>query len=176
MSLNIIIGCMFSGKTSKLIQIARRNRSIDKKVLIINFVGDIRYGSDKIYTHDIEGLDCINLDSLDHLLEEKYNESSVICINEGQFFTDLVKFCIKALQDNKEVHVCGLDGDYLQRPFGKILDLIPLSDNVIRLHALCKMCNNGNPAMFTKRIVDSDKTLLIGGHDCYIPVCRKHLN
>ena len=175
MSLNLIIGCMFSGKTSKLIQEARRNKSIDKKVLIINYKADNSYGEDKVYTHDIDGLPCTNLMSFSELSDVEYHNSEVICINEGQFFDDIVIFCIKALKDNKDIHVCGLDGDYLQRPFGKILDLIPLADNVIKLHALCKTCNNGQLAMFTKRIVNSNETLLIGGDECYIPVCRKHI-
>ena len=72
------------------------------------------------------------------------------------------------------VYVCGLDGDYQQSKFGEILDLIPCSENVVRLSALCKIC--GKKACFTKRISSSDDQVLIGGQEDYIPVCRYHFN
>ena len=106
-----------------------------------------------------------------------YLNSDVICINEGQFYNGLFDFCKKSANNyNKEIHVCGLDGDYLQNPFGEMLNLIPISENVKRLSALCKICNNGNLAFFTKRISNSKDQYLIGGKNEYIPVCRKHLN
>lgn len=181
-SINVIIGCMFSGKTSELIKIARLNRVVNKKVLIINYSGDTRYttDNDKMYTHDLVGIDCIVIKKFTDILNNAnffklYYNSDVICINEGQFYEGLKEFCMDAIKINKEVHVCGLDGDYLQNPFGEMLDLIPISENVTRLHALCKICNDGTRAFFTKRITDSTDTILIGSTESYIPVCRKHL-
>ena len=182
-SINVIIGCMFSGKTSQLIKIAKRYSNVNKNVLMINYSEDKRYGDDnKVYTHDLIGLDCIFVKDLNKDIQknpfflEKYRESEVICINEGQFYTGLVDFCRKsANNDNKEIHVCGLDGDYLQKPFGEILNLIPIAETTKKLNALCKICNNGNLAYFTKRISNSQDQYLIGGKGDYIPVCRTHL-
>jgi thymidine kinase len=182
-SINVIIGCMFSGKTSELIKIARLSKIVNKKVLIINYVEDTRYSDDKnkMYTHDLVGIDCIFIkDFVDILGNSKlfklYIESNVICINEGQFYEGLKKFCLDSVKLGKEIHVCGLDGDYLQQPFGEMLDLIPNSESVIRLNALCKICNDGTHAFFTKRIIESKNTVYIGGKESYIPVCRRHLN
>ena len=75
---------------------------------------------------------------------------------------------------NKIVYVCGLDGDYKQKKFGEMLDLIPISENIKRLSALCNIC--GKKACFTKRITTANEQVLIGGVENYIPVCRYHLH
>ena len=59
--------------------------------------------------------------------------------------------------------------------FGEILDLIPLADSITKLHAFCKICQDGTPAHFTKRLVSNKQQKLIGV-DEYIPVCRNHIN
>jgi thymidine kinase len=171
--LHLIVGCMFSGKTTALLQIAKRLKSIGQSVKLINYAEDTRYSNTDVTTHDkhscnIESHFTTDLDSLD------VKDYSVICINEAQFFTGLKKFCIDLINKSKVVYVSGLDGDFKQRPFGEILELIPLCDTITRLHAFCKICKNGNFAYFTKRITDSQEQKLIGT-DEYIPVCRKHL-
>lgn len=176
MSIHLITGCMFSGKTSSLINVAKMQKLLDKNVLIINFEGDKRYSSNnKITTHDGSSFDCIpcETDSILEILErEDYKMADIICINEGQFFTNLVTFCLKAVDNFKTVYVCGLDGDYLKRPFGEILNLIPHSDTFCKLQALCMSCKNGTPASFTKKIIQTDNLIEIGSTEMYIPVCR----
>ena len=178
--INLFIGCMFSGKTSELINTVRRFRSIDKKVMVINYSEDTRYGNQKIITHDLIGIEAYMIKNLRDIIEKTeykrvFDESEIICINEGQFFQGLVDFCKKSANlYNKIVYVCGLDGDYKQEKFGEILDLIPCCENVKRLSALCKIC--GNKATFTKRIVNSNNQILIGGQNDYIPVCREHFH
>jgi thymidine kinase len=80
----------------------------------------------------------------------------------------------------KIVIVSGLHGDFLRRKFGEMLDLIPDCDEVIKLDALCILCNDGTPASFTWKIIDntinSGDIIDIGGADKYIPLCRKHYN
>lgn len=178
-SIHLIIGCMFSGKTSELIRIIKRFRSINKKVMVINYEKDVRYGEKQIITHDKNGVNAYMVDNLydifmDTEMLKKYQESDIICINEGQFFKDIVKFCNTSCnQNNKIVYVCGLDGDYKQHKFGEILDLIPCCETVTRLSALCKYC--GKSAHFTKRInKNTEQQILIGSEEDYIPVCRYH--
>ena len=177
----LIIGCMFSGKTTELLRLIKRYESVNKKIMIINYKDDIRYGNDNmIYTHDKNGKEALHISDLteinnNSLYLRQYLQSDIIFINEGQFFKHLYDFVIQAADnDHKTVIVCGLDGDYERKPFGDILRLIPLSDNVTRLHALCKLCNDGTPGIFTKRTINSDIQELIGGEDTYMPVCRKH--
>lgn len=176
MSINLIMGCMFSGKTSALISVAKINKLLGKKVLIINFNEDSRYsGSDKLTSHDKISIDAVSCDKeiLQIVNLSDYKNADVICINEGQFFNGLVQFCTDACKENKVVHVCGLDGDYLKRPFGELLNLIPHCENVQKLHALCLSCKDGTRASFTKRIINSSELVLIGSSETYEPVCRK---
>lgn len=180
MSIHLITGCMFSGKTSALINVAKMNKLLDKNVIVINYDQDTRYNStDKVMTHSGMSFDCVPCakDLLFMLKEDRIVENAdVICINEGQFFDHLVDFCNSMCNIGKEVHVCGLDGDYLRRPFGEILNLIPVCDTYTKLHALCMSCKNGNYASFTKKITNSNNLIEIGSTEMYIPVCRKCYN
>ncbi|GFY97718.1 thymidine kinase [Actinidia rufa] len=97
----------------------------------------------------------------------------VIGIDEAQFFDDLYDFCCEAAEhDGKTIIVAGLDGDYLRRSFGSVLDIIPLADTITKLTARCEIC--GKRAFFTLRKTDETRTELIGGSDVYMPVCRQH--
>ena len=174
MTINLIMGCMFSGKTSALINVAKMQKLLDKRVLIINFEGDQRYSDSKfITTHDKISFDCVpcGKDINAMLNIQEYITADVICINEGQFFENLVSFCVKA-SESKDVYICGLDGDYLKRPFGEILNLIPHCETVKKLQALCMSCKDGTPASFTKKTKASDNLIEIGSTDIYMPVCR----
>ena len=73
---------------------------------------------------------------------------------------------------NKIVYICGLDGDFKQQKFGQLIDLIPVCDSLIKLHALCKIC--GCKASFTKRNTDEGNQVVIGNDNMYSAVCRKH--
>jgi thymidine kinase len=71
----------------------------------------------------------------------------------------------------KVVIVAGLDGTFQKKPFGRLLELIPIAERVVKLSAICVYC--GKDAAFTQRIVDNSEVELIGGEDVYRPTCRK---
>jgi thymidine kinase len=98
-------------------------------------------------------------------------ESQVILINEAQFFDDLYPCVLDMLKENKRVYLCGLDGDFERKKFGTILDLIPFCDNVTKLKALCGLCKDGTPGIFSMRLTGEKEQMLIGS-DNYMPVCR----
>ena len=50
--IEIIIGPMYSGKSSELLKIARRYKTLNKPILLINHTSDIRYGSNIVCTKD----------------------------------------------------------------------------------------------------------------------------
>ena len=176
-SLYIIIGCMFSGKTTEIIKICKKWESINKKVMCINYKEDIRYGNDQhLYAHNGMKIKTINVLEFNEINMNDIKDVDVILINEAQFFKGLKEFCIKLVEEyKKHVIVSGLDGDFKREPFGEICQLIPICDEVIKLTALCKICNNGTKAIFSKRIIEDKeyKVIDIGGIEKYIPVCRK---
>ncbi|ARF08791.1 thymidine kinase [Catovirus CTV1] len=175
MSIRTYIGCMFSGKTSEIQREYTRWKNIGKNVIIINYTDDNRYGNDNfVYSHDNNKVPCVKAKKLLELSSEEVGRNDVIIINEGQFFEDLIEFCkIWCEKHNKNIVVCGLDGDFLRRPFGQMNDLISLSDEVIKLKAFCKKCNDGTQALFSKRTTSDTQSVVIGT-DMYMPVCRKH--
>lgn len=176
MSLEIIIGCMFSGKSTELIRRLKRFRAIDTEILVINSSKDIRSTQKVLQTHDKVTFDCVKTNNiLEVFCTEDFEKSKIIGIDEAQFFTHLKDFVQGALQRNKHVIVAGLDGDYKQERFGEITDLLPLADNITKLKALCMECNDGTLAPFTKRIVNCDNQELVGAKESYKAVCRKHI-
>lgn len=173
-SIRLYLGCMYSGKTSELIREYTRYKKIGKKVLCINYSSDDRYGNDDfVYSHDLNKIECIKTKSLMDISKENIIQYDVILINEGQFFSDLLEFC-KLYCDNydKQIIVCGLDGDYLRNPFGQINNLISLADEVTKLKALCTECSDGTPALFTWRLSNIKEQVSINND--YVPLCRKH--
>ena len=177
MGLSIIMGNMFSGKTSELIRRLKRLKVIGKKIIVINSAKDTRSPDEVLKTHDNVKFDCFKAYHLFELINrDEYDDADIVAIDEAQFFPDLKKFVECSLYVNKSVIIAGLDADSFQRKFGQLIECIPLASEVTKLSALCMCCKDGTPGLFTKRMVD-DKTLeLIGGSDMYSAVCRKHLN
>ena len=191
--LEIILGSMYSGKTSRLVEIYKQCKFCNISVVVINHSIDTRYDDELLSTHDKIKIPCIKTETLfdiypyDLNLEKgvqnipritdkfKIVACEVILINEGQFFPDLEEFVKILLTNDKKVYVCGLDGDFERKKFGQILNLIPLCDKVTKLTSLCSVCKNGAPGIFSKRItLETEQTVV--GSDNYIPVCRKCYN
>ena len=99
-------------------------------------------------------------------------DRSVIGIDESQFFDDLVEFVLAIERLNKIVIIAGLDGDSERKPFGQILQCIPLCDSVVKLTALDMIKEDGTQAIFSKRIVNSKEQVLVGEADEYKAVSR----
>ena len=176
MSVSVIIGNMFSGKTSELIRRLKRYKVIGKRVLVVKCSKDTRAPEQALKTHDGITFECIKTKTLDEIINEpSFIDAEIIAVDEAQFFADLRKFCELCLLKNKSVLLAGLDGDYRQRKFGTLIDCIPIADEVVKLSALCMDCMDGTPGPFTKRTIDSDELELIGDRDIYKSVCRKHL-
>jgi thymidine kinase len=177
MSLELILGPMFAGKTSALQSIIRRHEALGIRCAVFKPQSDTRYGSDSfMYSHDQTKVSAVPTKTLSSQLDfQPYIGSSLIVIEEGQFFDDLYDFIIIAVEyDKKHVVVGGLDGDCFRKPFGQILQLIPIADRVTKLTSLCKICADGTIGLFSYRNSDSKETVEVGGSEKYMPLCRKH--
>ncbi|KAL4313028.1 hypothetical protein GQ457_01G046410 [Hibiscus cannabinus] len=174
---HVIVGPMFAGKTTSLLRRIQAESNSGRTVAVIKSNKDTRYGLDSIVTHDGVKLPCWALENLSSFRQKigtvAYDQLDVIGIDEAQFFEDLYDFCREAADhDGKTVIVAGLDGDYLRRSFGSVLDIIPLANTVMKLTARCELC--GERAFFTLRKTGEKQRELIGGADVYMPVCRQH--
>tara|TARA_Y100000591_G_C21845411_1_gene708412 strand:+ start:1165 stop:1716 length:552 start_codon:yes stop_codon:yes gene_type:complete len=171
--LKVILGCMYAGKTSKLINIYKMMKFSNISTLVVNYKEDTRYSNTELSTHDKKMIPCVQCLKLMELVDKTgYIKEKVIIINEGQFFPDLTKFVKLMLDKDKHIYVCGLDGDYQMKQFGQMLEIIPLCNEVEKLTAICSICANGKKAYFTKRITNETGQKVIG-NDNYLPVCRK---
>lgn len=177
MSLTLIIGCMFSGKTTELLRLVEREEAIGRKVVVINHSHDSeRSGSSTVKTHSgmsrrVEyEVPCLTLDLLDEIREK---EIKLIGINEGQFFTNLRTFTLKCISYGINVVVAGLDSDYKREPFTEIISLVHDADKLIKTTALCSFCKDGTPAIYSMKIGGNKDRIQVGGCDTYQPVCRK---
>lgn len=183
--LELIIGPMFSGKTSRILEIYKQCKFCNIHVAVINHVMDNRYDDDELSTHDKIKIPCIKAKSLtkiwtnetnyENIVYSNLRKASVILINEGQLFEDLFDNVNDMINCGKKVYVCGLDGDFKRNKFGSILDLIPLCDKVTKFTSICSLCKNGTPGIFSMRLTNEKEQIIIGSNN-YIPVCRECYN
>jgi len=186
--LDIILGPMFSGKTTKLLEIMDTFDEQNIKYLAVKPKIDDRYTSGSkdtnfIVSHNLKKKECKLINNLKEILEEikkfKTIESTrsdsikYIIIDEAQFFDNLYNFCIICLERfGINVVVTGLDGDYQRKPMGEILNLLPIANTITKLKSTCHICKG--EAIFTHRFAGNSDQVLIGGSDCYYPLCREH--
>lgn len=175
--LGVILGCMFSEKTTELMRQVGLERVLGGRAVVVVPDLDTRVTT-HLYTHS-QGTNTgvpvqrVGATALTHL---DTADVDVIGVDEAQFFADLVPAVRAFLAAGKVVWVAGLSGDYLQRPMGDLLALIPLADNVLYLRALCLLCRDGTKASFTKRLDGANHAVVdIGAADKYVAVCRRHL-
>ena len=174
--LTLLIGCMFAQKTTELIRRIRRYKAIGYNVLVVNYSGDVRYGTNKIISHDTDSSDAICVKKLEEVAKQVSSGTyQVLIIDEGQFYSDLYEN-VKGWADTLPIHivVTGLDGDSDRNPFGDILRLVPLAEEVERLSAFCSVCKDGTLAHFSKALICKEEQTAIGGANFYMPMCRKH--
>lgn len=194
--LKLYVGCMYSGKSTSLLNEMIKYKVITNKIIMINHIYDKkRYTEDQkkmttefigiIKTHDNKTCKALLVKKLSELKTKEsssvfnleYQNAEVVIIDEGQFFDDLYEFIAKELSDmsqKKLFIIGGLSGDSDMHIIGDMIKLIPLADEVIKLNAYCVKCKDGTAASFTKRLINNKEQILVGKEDIYIPVCRFH--
>ena len=187
--LHIVIGPMFAGKTTYLINKVNelmQNGVLMQEILLVNHSIDSRYDNNKICSHDGCKIDSESITNLYQLNMDNsnncYTEKKYLLIDEAQFFTDLYKTILdimkmrRAIIKDLTIWIFGLDGDFQQKPFqnnSRLLELIPYASSITKLLAKCYLCNLSAP--FSKRLVSSNSQILVGGTDIYQPSCFNHL-
>jgi thymidine kinase len=180
MSLELIIGPMFSGKSCEILRHIRMLKVLKKKYIVVKPSIDTRYDENMIVSHNMDKEPCTRLKHLNNIYDinkDIFDGVDTILIDEGQFFDDLHVVVKKLIENNnKNVIVAGLIGDYNRQKFGQILDLMPFCDldKIKLLTALCVNCMDGTSASFSHRTNISNEQILIGESDMYSSICRKH--
>ena len=169
--IELIIGPMFSGKSTRLIEQMRKYVYKAKKTIMVKYYADQRYSEkSEVVTHDLIKYDSINCKLLRNSFET-LKQYDVIGIDEGQFFADLVEVCEELALMGKNILIAALNGDFRMEPFPVIQRIISKADKIKLLKAYCFNCHKD--AKFSLRIVQSNETVLIGAGEAYKPACRE---
>jgi thymidine kinase len=168
--IEVICGCMFSGKTEELIRRARRAEIAKQRVAIFKPCIDNRYSSEHIVSHSEQTLVSQVVDDALEILERS-KDAQVVGIDEGQFFkSNLVDVCEQLANQGKRVIVAGLDQDYRGKPFEPMPQILAVAEYITKTLAICVVC--GNPADRTQRKTQQSDRVLVGAKDIYEARCR----
>jgi len=163
--IEVICGCMFSGKTEELIR--RLNRAIiaKQKVEIFKPVIDQRYHHQHIVSHNENAIRSTPVNFASDILLLA-GDCAVVGIDEAQLFDDaIVEVCNTLANHGKRVIVAGLDMDYEGKPFGAMPDLLAVAEFVTKVHAIC--AQTGQLASYSFRLSEDDQQVIVGEKDLY---------
>ena len=178
--IEVICGSMFCGKTEELIRRVRRAIIARRKVKVFKPKIDDRFGIQRITSHTGQSVEAVAVDSSRDLLDLANGDTTVVAIDEAQFFDAGIVEVVQRLVDelNIRVIVAGLDTDFRGQPFGAMPHLLCIAEEVTKLHAICVIC--GEAASRTQRLVNGepaaydDPIILVGAQESYEARCRRH--
>jgi thymidine kinase len=169
--IEVITGCMFSGKTEELIRRLRRAQIAKQKVMIFKPQIDTRYAEGSIVSHNDQSLPSTQIKDINDALKFS-KDAQVVGIDEAQFFSsDIINVCDELANNGKRVIVVGLDQDYKGAPFEPMPHLLSIAEYVTKSLAICVNC--GNPADRTQRKTAMAERVIVGAADLYEARCRK---
>ena len=181
--LEVIRGCMFSGKTEELLRRVKRLEYANQKYLAFKLKIDKRYSESDIVSHNGISIPAISVNHPEEIVRHIYKnkeKADVVAIDEAQFFlTHEIVNCVEFLVgEGYRVIVAGLDTDYRGDVFGFVGDLLAVCDEDIHLKAVCAVC--GGEADRTQLLVnnkpakESEPVILVGGNDDFGPHGKKY--
>ncbi len=169
--IEVVAGCMFSGKTEELIRRLRRAQIARQKVIIFKPRIDNRYSANQIVSHNTQSLESVVIDTPQEIIALS-KDAQVVGIDEVQFFDmSVVEICNALADEGKRVIVAGLDQDYRGVPFEPIPQLLSVAEYITKTLAICVVC--GNPADRTQRKIANADRVVVGAADSYEARCRK---
>jgi len=158
--IEVICGCMFSGKTEELIRRLNRSLIAKQNVEIFKPVIDNRYHEDNVVSHNENSIRSTAVSFANDILLLA-GDCDVVGIDEAQFFDkEIVSVCNKLANAGKRVIVAGLDMDFEGKPFGPMPYLLAVAEFVTKVHAIC--AKSGELASFSYRLTEDDSTVLVG--------------
>ena len=171
-----IIGCMFSGKSTRLLEKVRRADLGRRRFVLVKPRTDDRYSATEVVSHDGRRYPCLVVEHSADILHVTPEDAEVVFIDEGQFFDEELHVVVDVLaRRNIQVVVAGLDLDFRLEPFGAMLPIVLGAEEVIKLTAICDSC--GEDATRSQRLADGQPTasgdqVEVGGTETYEARCR----
>ena len=176
----VITGCMFSGKTEELLSRIRRAEQAEKQVAAFTPSTDDRYGEGYIGSHIGRRWEAevVDRDNPQKIIESLNGDEDVIAIDEANFFNDdLPDVCNRLADNDYRVIVSGTDQTFRGEPFKPVPTLMATAEYVKKMsQAVCERC--GDPASRNQRLIDNEPapsdapTIQVGGEETYEARCR----
>jgi thymidine kinase len=181
-SLDLISGCMFSGKTQELIRRLDQARYAGSSIQAFKPALDDRYAIEAVASHREIRFPAIAVPDVAALRDQLRDDTRVVGIDEAQFLgPEIVSLAEELADRGRHVIVAGLDLDFLARPFGPMPLLAAYADRLTKLQASCQYPGCGSrQASRTQRLVDGEPApadsplVVIGGAATYEARCRHH--
>lgn len=181
--LEVISGCMFAGKTTKLIKRITDARSNGLKVQVFKPSLDDRYGMETITTHNGNKINCYAVKNSYDIQDNISLSTQVIAIDEVQFFDSrIIQTILNLIKKDIKVVVAGLNLDFRGLPFGSMSTLLALADKITQINIECSHCHQRNASISQRLIKEndvvrparfSDPIIMVGADDLYEPRCKK---
>ncbi len=175
----VIAGCMFSGKSEELIRRLKRARIARQKVQVFKPSLDTRYSEIDVVSHNGEKISAVPVKNSTKITEKVSPDTDVVGIDEAQFFDKgIVSVANDLANRGIRVILAGLDMDFRGEPFGPMPELLAIAEEVQKLHAICTVC--GEDATRTQRLINGkpanydDPVIMLGASEKYEARCRKH--
>lgn len=170
--IEVITGCMFSGKSEELIRRLRRAIIARQRVQVFKPMVDERYSATQVVSHSRWRLQAERVHKAEEILQQLDPRTEVVGIDEAQFFDEaLVRVCQHLANLGKRVIVAGLDMDFRGQPFGPMPQLLAIAEEVEKMHAICARC--GAPASYTQRLTQDQEQVVVGAGETYEARCRR---
>src|SRR3989440_2808906 len=181
-SLDLISGCMFSGKTQELIRRLDQARYAGSTIQAFKPALDDRYAIEAVASHREGRFPAIAVPDVEALRAQLQDDARVIGIDEAQFFRPEIVSLAEQLVDRRRHGMgAGLELDFLAPPFRPMPLLAAYADRLTKLQASCQYPGCGSrQATRTQRLVDGapaspeSPLVVIGGAATYRARCRHH--
>lgn len=178
--IEVICGCMFSGKTEELIRRLHHVQIARQRLCAFTPRRDTRYLVGKLVSHNGVRIDARVIDSILEVADQLEEGVQVVAIDELHFLADdpdtICAVCQNLADRGIRVLVAGLDQDFRAMPFPAIARLLAVAEQVDKLYAICVRC--GSYATRSQRLIDGQPapydapTIAVGGLELYEARCR----
>ncbi len=176
-SLEVICGCMSSGKSEELIRRLRRAAIAKQKVMVFKPALDNRTEDTKIASRNGVLYEAVPINEINDINNHLTDDIKVIAFDEVQFFPEeLIQFIRDLTASGRRVIAAGLDTDFRGQSFNIIAPLLAEADRVSKLDAVCMQC--GGRATRSQRLINGKPApcdapqIVVGGDEMYEARCR----
>lgn len=178
--IEIICGCMFSGKTEELIRRLNHVQIARQRLQAFTPRRDTRYALGNLVSHNGVRIEAHIIDSIHDILDHVQDDIQVVALDELHFLDDdpdaICAICQELADREMRVIVAGLDQDFRAQPFPAMSRLMAVAEQVDKLYAICVRC--GAYATRSQRLINNlpapfdAPTIVVGGLELYEARCR----